>query len=397
VTAEATLGETQIATRTRWFDRAAFAPWKTALMLVAVSRGAFFIAAYSATQFLTAAQGPDAPEGFLDIWVRWDARHFEVVAEHGWQGPEAESARAAAFFPFYPLAMRALAGIGLDLTLAALIVSAAATVVACAYLIKLADAELGEGAGRRAALYLLLFPTAVFLIAPYSEALFLAGAIAAFYYARRGRWLAASIPAAVAVGTRAAGMFLLAGLAVELALQIWRRRKDDPAALALQGVMALAIAALPLVGYGLYLESTNGTFTQYLIDQREGWGRDFPVSPIGAFQATWNTRVGGYESNWIFAWRIEILAALAGVLLTGWAALKREWAYATYIGCLMVALLMSSWYFSIPRMLLSCFPAVIFLSEITRGHPRRHETALLIMAPVAVMGVVVFTRGAWFF
>ncbi|MGH2757223.1 MAG: mannosyltransferase family protein [Actinomycetota bacterium] len=396
MSAEATLDARSGAVARR-FDRAALAPWKTALVLVAVSRGAFFIAAYAGTQFLTAAQGPEAPEGFLDTWVRWDARHFEVVAEHGWQGPEAESARAAAFFPFYPLAMRALAWIGFDLTLAGLIVSAAATVVACAYLIKLADTELGEGAGRRAALYLILFPTAVFLIAPYSEALFLAGAIPAFYYARRGRWLAASIPAAIAVGTRAAGMFLLAGLAVELATQLWRRREEDMAERALHGVAALAIAALPLIGYGLYLEATSGTFTQYLIDQQEGWGRDFPVNPIGAFQATWNTRVGGYDSNWVFAWRIEILAALAGVLLTGWAALKREWGYTVYIGTLMVALLMSSWYFSIPRMLLSCFPAVIFLSEATHGHPHGHETALLIMAPVAVMGVIVFTRGAWFF
>ncbi|MGH2400896.1 MAG: mannosyltransferase family protein, partial [bacterium] len=264
-------------------------------------------------------------------------------------------------------------------------------------LIKLVDAELGEGTGRRAALYLILFPTSVFLLAPYSEALFLAGAIPAFYYARRERWLAASIPAAVAVGTRAAGIFLLAGLAVELTVQLSRSREEDVAPLALRGAGALGIAALPLVGYGLYLEAATGNFAQFFIDQEQGWGRDFPVNPIRAFQATWNTRVGGYESNWIFAWRIEILAALAGVILTGWAALKREWAYAVYIGSFMVALLMSSWYFSIPRMLLSCFPAVIFLTEATRHHPHRHEAALLIMAPVATVGVIVFTRGAWFF
>lgn len=397
MSAEAAAERTRTGALVRWFDRAALAPWKTALTLVAVSRLAFFVAAYAGTQFLTAAQGPDNPEGFLDIWVRWDARHFHVVAEHGWVGPEAESARAAAFFPFYPLAMRALGAIGFNLTLAGLVVSAAATVVACAYLIKLVDEELGEGNGRRAALYLILFPTAVFLIAPYSEALFLAGAIPAFYYARRGRWLAASLPAAVAVGTRAAGMFLLAGLAVEWVVQMWRHRTEDVAARALRGGIALAIAVVPLLVYGLYLETTSGTFMQYLIDQREGWGRAFPVNPRDAFFATWNTRVGSYESNWIFAWRIEILAALAGVLLTIWAVTKREWGYAVYIGSLMTVLLMSSWYFSIPRMLLSCFPAAIFLAEATRDNREGHEIALLVLAPVATMGVIVFTRGAWFF
>ena len=137
-----------------------------------------------------AGQGP-ITEGFLDIWARWDARHFVIVAELGWVDPDVLAARPAAFFPLYPLAIRAL--IALGITPVARRASGRldiATWVACAFLIKLAEEELGGGAGRRAALYLLVFPTAVFLAAPYSEALFLAGAIPAFYFARRGRWLA---------------------------------------------------------------------------------------------------------------------------------------------------------------------------------------------------------------
>jgi hypothetical protein len=62
----------------------------------------------------------------------------------------------------------------------------------------------------------------------------------------------------------------------------------------------------------------------------------------------------------------------------------------------MAALLTSTWYFSIPRMLLSMFPAVLLLASLTESQ-RRHEAALLILAPVAAIGVVVYTQGAWWF
>ncbi len=120
------------------------------------------------------------------------------------------------------------------------------------------------------------------------------------------------------------------------------------------------------------------------------------MNPVQSFLFTWNTRIGGYEANWIFAWRIEILAALAGVLFTVWALVKKEWGYATYMGIFMAALMTSSWYFSIPRMLLTLFPAVVFLTEFAKDE-RRHELILLVFAPLATLGVIVFTRGAWFF
>ena len=360
------------------------------------TRLVFYAVSYAATWFLAASQGPST-EGFLDVWARWDARHFVVVAEHGWEGPIAEPARPAAFFPFYPLAIRALATIGFPYIAAGLLISTIASVVACAYLIRLADEELGAGAGRRASLYLLLFPTAVFLAAPYSEALFLAGAIPAFYYARRRRWLAAALPAAVAMGSRAAGLFLLIGLGFEYVRQGFVDRRWGGTR-ARDVLVCVAIGATPLVAYGLYLWAVRGTPWQFLIDQEQGWGRDFPTAPWRAFVATWNTRTGlDYPTNWIFAWRIEIIAALTGVCLSLWALVKREWGYAAYMGSFTVTLVMSTWYFSIPRMLLSYFPAMLFLAEATQHRPSRHEMALVAMAPIATLGVVVYTRGAWFY
>ena len=370
-------------------------PWIQAGILVLTTRAVIFAVAYAASLFFASTQGPIS-EGFLAIWSRWDAQHFVIVAEHGWTGPIAEPARPAAFFPLYPLSMRALMTLGAPPILAGLIVSTMASVVACAYLIKLADEEIGEGAGRRAALYLLLFPTAVFLAAPYSEALFLAGAIPAFYYARRGRWLAAALPAAVAMASRAAGGFLIFGLVFEFVRQGLRDR-SWPARRTRDAAIAVLIGLLPFILYCLYLWRARGTPLQFFIDQRDGWGRTF-VGPLESFLATWNTRMGlTYPTNWIFAWRIEIIAAFAGVVLTIWAAVKREWGYAAYMGIFMVALMTSTWYFSIPRMLLSLFPVMLLMAQATQNRPIRHEMALVVLAPVATLGVIVFTRGAWFY
>ena len=371
-------------------------PWVEAAVLVAVTRVLFFIVAYAAAMYLSPGQGP-VGEGFLQIWQRWDANHFVIVAEHGWSGPLADPARPSAFFPLYPLAMRAFMMIGAPPVLAGLIVSTIATYVASVFLFKLAESELGEGVGRRAALYLLLFPTAVFLAAPYSEALFLAGAIPAFYFARQRKWLWAALPAAVAMGSRAAGVFLLAGLFFEYVRQGFEDRRWGGAR-ARDVALCLATGALPLLLYGLFLHAERGNAFQYLIDQEQGWGRDFPTAPWRAFMATWNTRTGlDYPTNWIFAWRIEILAAGAGVALTLWAVVKREWGYAAYMGTFIATLMMSTWYFSIPRMLLAFFPAALFLASATRKSATAHELALLALAPLATMGVIVYTRGAWFY
>ena len=373
--------------RSRGPDRRA---WTDSLLIVLSVRILLLVVAFGAAWMLAPGTGP-LGEGFFDIWVRWDARHFLEVAEFGYTDARTDP-HAAAFFPLYPLLIRLLGAAGLPLSVAGMLISAGATVVASAYLYALAEEELGEGAGRRAALYLVLFPTAVFLIAPYSEALFLAGAVPAFYYARRGQWFQAALPAAVAVGSRAAGLFLLFGLALEVL-----RRGDFRRAVLARAGIALGAAALPALAYGGYLFAVKGDALYFLVDQREGWFRDF-VGPVQSFMNTWNlTSSEGSPTNWIFTWRMEIVAAAVGVGLVVWALAKREWGYAGFMGSLMAALLTSTWYFSIPRMLLTMFPAVLVLAAFTGRHPIRHELAVAVMAPVAALGVVVFTRGAWFY
>ena len=363
--------------------------WRDSAWLVLATRIGFLLVAFAGAWLLASSTGP-LRTGFFDLWTRWDARHFLQVAQFGYTDPHTDP-HATAFFPLYPLTISAVALTGLSPVVSGMIVSAAATVVACSFLYRLAEEDVGRGAGRRAVLYLLLFPTAVFLIAPYSEALFLAGAVPAFYYARRGRWPMVGLPAAVAVGSRAAGIFLLLGLAAE-----FLRGKDFAGRTVRRAGLAFLIGVAPLVAYLAFLAAVKGDAFYFLVDQRAGWHRDF-VGPLQSFLNTWDlTSSANSPTNWILTWRLEIVAAVIGIGLVAWAVSKREWGYALFMGSMMAALLTSTWYFSIPRMLLSMFPAVLLLASFARP-PRRHEALLLVLAPVATLGVVVYTQGAWWF
>ncbi|MGH2698958.1 MAG: mannosyltransferase family protein [Actinomycetota bacterium] len=360
---------------------------------MAFTRVVYLTIAYLAVSFLSSSEG-SSDVGVLEMWTRWDARHFLEVAEYGYTDPRTDP-HATAFFPLFPLLIRVLSAVGISPALSGMLISAAASVVAVAYLYRLAEEELGLDAGRRAALYLLFFPTALFLVAPYSEALFLAGAIPAFYYARSHRWLPAGAWAAIATGARAAGAFLLIGLMLEFL----RRREPKRTAL-LRAGFATVMAVLPLVAYAAYLWRAKGDPLYFLTDQRLGWAREFS-SPLEALRTTWDaTRVGAGEgalTNFVVGWRVEILAVGLGLAFVTWALLKREWGYAGFMGSFLFVLMTSSVYLSVPRMLLSMFPIVLFLAEWAGRDARRHETVLLVLAPFAVLGVVAFTRQAWFY
>ena len=358
--------------------------------MVVITRVLFLGLAYAAAWLLAPTAGP-LREGFFEIWVQWDAAHFLEVARFGYTDPSTDP-HATAFFPLFPLLVRGVEAVGFPLVAGAMAINTVASVVAAAYLFRLADDEIGEESGRRALVYLLLFPTTVFLIAPYSEALFLAGTIPAFYYARRGRWPLVAAPAAVACASRAAGLFVVAGLAFE-----FLRQRDFTARRWRVAVGSLVVGLLPVAAFAAYLAHIQGDPFYFFVDQREGWHRAL-VGPLDALRNTWElTTSNASPTNWILTWRLELVAALIGLGLLVWTLARREWGYAAFTGSMMAALLTSTWYFSIPRMLLTLFPLILGMAAFTARRSGRHEIVIAVMAPLAALGVIVYTQGAWFY
>jgi hypothetical protein len=353
--------------------------WREALTVTVWVRIAFFSIAFLANSALAIASGQPRP-GFFDVWLKWDAIAFLLVAGHGYTSPLTHPTPTA-YFPMVPLLLRPLLAIDIPGASAGLLLSGAACVIAFAYLYKLAEEQMGTGTGRRAIVYLALFPSAVFLVAGYSEAIFLAGAIPAFYYARRRQWGRAVLPTAIATAARFAGIFLIIGLAVEL-----YKQREESARIRLEGLATLAAGCVPVVAYGLFLDRIRGNPLYYFTDQSVGWHRGLS-NPVNAFINTLSHPQAV----------IEILSAALGLCLMVWIVRRKEWSYAAYMGTSLASLMTSTSYLSISRILVSFFPVPLLLAAHAKKRPRAGNVLLVISATLAVAGVIAFTHGWGFY
>ena len=210
--------------------------------------------------------------------AHWDAIWYLGIADDGYDG-----GADTAFFPLYPLLVRAL--VWPHPSEGALLVSAYVVSLACFagalwLLHRLAERELGRRVAGATVWLIAFFPAALFFSAPYSESLFLLVSVGAFYAARTDRWAWAGVLAAAAAATRSAGIVLLLPLFL-----LWldsRPRRDGDLAW-------LALAPLGLAAYALHLELAHGDALAFL-DAQEAWYRDF----AGPFVGVWE----GADAAW---------------------------------------------------------------------------------------------------
>jgi hypothetical protein len=80
-----------------------------------------------------------------------------------------------------------------------------------------------------------------------------------------------------------------------------------------------------------------------------------------------------------------------------WALRWKEWSYAVYMGLLLTSLVTSTYYLSIPRLLLSMFPIPLFLAAATRDRPDASRFVLVAFGVLALVGVATFTYGMGFY
>ena len=262
----------RVAWRVAWTTRAA-------VLVVAIFAALSFgpagggLAGQNAARFDDPRLTHALAEPLLAPLARWDAVWYLRIADSGYGG----DASRAAFFPLYPLLIRAAAaptgGAPAALLLASLTVSFAAFLAALTLLYRLVALELGRRFASPTLLLLAVFPAALYFGAPYSESLFLLAAVGAFYAARTGRWAWAGVCAGAASATRSAGLVLVIPL-----LMIWwstRRRRASDAAW-------LALAPLGVLAYAAWLGLVEGDALRFL-DVQDVWYRELTVPLAGAW------------------------------------------------------------------------------------------------------------------
>jgi hypothetical protein len=302
----------------------------------------------------------------LDAATRWDAGAYLAIAKEGY-GTAVPANNA--YFPLYPLLMRVLAapfGGSDDAYLAAgVVISNLALLVALVYLASLVAIDRDLSAGTRATLYLLAFPTSVFLSVVYPESLLLALSIGAVYHARRGDWLPAAALGALAALTRP---FIGAAVALPIAIEAFQRSGIRAA------IASAAPAALALTGWLIALWQITGD-PKAILTAEASWGVG-PSVPHDAFMDLFDPRVYG------FPYIVLATTVLVGLLVVlAWRVLRPSLAaYATVVFLISIA---TGSLTSSPRYYLSVFPAFVVLATVARGW-----LGLAYLAVGATIGVI---------
>ena len=309
----------------------------------------------------------------------WDAARYRSIAQYGYFSPHA-AANDAAFFPGYPLVLAGAHLVLRNWVLAELAVPAAAGCVAVVSLARLAG-------DRRAVLYLLTAPAVVFLLAGYSEGLFLAFAVPAWRAASRGRYGRAALLAGLAGLVRADGAFLAAALAV-MALTGPRGRRLRDAGTACLGLAGPA-------AYEIYLRLATGSWGTWRQAMQAGWDLHL-VTPVQAFRATWSSAFGhGYPAWWAGEMQLE-LASFAVIALAALAfLLARRWPEAVFCGLAAAALGTQTWYTTSTRTLLVLFPVYVALARLEVRRPWVRHVYLGVCAPLAAAVGLLFLAYQW--
>ncbi len=201
-----------------------------------------------------------SPDAALNLPSRFDAGWYGGIALDGYSFEgRFDKQQNVAFFPALPMLMRALGypmgaftpGLPPERRMARVLwvgtlISIMAFVWAAIYLSRLARDTIGPDRASSAVALLGAYPFAVFFSAPYTESLFLLGAVAAIYHFRRGDLVRAAAWGLLVGLTRPNGCFL----SVVLALMIFERLRvsEIPKSPNHQITKFLAAASAPGVG-----------------------------------------------------------------------------------------------------------------------------------------------------
>ncbi|MEA2385385.1 MAG: hypothetical protein QOH72_5356, partial [Solirubrobacteraceae bacterium] len=322
--------------------------------------------------------------------ARWDSVWYLAIANDGYP---ADDPRRAAFFPLYPLLVRAAnAVVGAPIVAGAL-VSLVCFGVALLVLHRLTELELGAPAARATVWAIALFPGAVFFSAVYSEALYLALSVACLYAARTRRWAWAGALGALGAATRSAGVLLLVPLAV-LWLARDERRPRDAVWIALVPAGLVAFCAALAIGGGDALAPFHA---------QDIWFRHF----AGPFAGMWD----GTTAAWRGVHHLDDKAARADVVLFCFLVLavpavigtlrRLPAAYGAYV---LAALALPLSYpvgpqplMSLPRFLAVLFPLFMWLGAWLAAGGRARRVAVLAPSAAGLVAVTaVFATWHWF-
>jgi hypothetical protein len=256
----------------------------------------------------------------IDALGAWDGRWYRIVAHDGYLFVPGRQSDPA-FFPLFPILLRAGHALGLGYTAVGITLANTAFLVALVAFQALSRDLLGESPARRATVYLSIFPFGYVFSMAYPESIVLAAISLSALAAMRGRWRLAAGLAAAAALARPEAVFL----SVPLLALARRRRTAESLGAAVAPVAAVA-------AYPLYLGRVLHDPLAWSQAER-AWGRQFSV--FGVLRALEHLGSAFAADAWVVRDVAATVLYLALLAAAGRAGVPRAWLAA---GLAVVAL-----------------------------------------------------------
>ncbi len=315
------------------------------------------------------------------IHNRWDSPWYLDIAENGYSLEYNEwGLYNVVFFPLYPFLIKIISFLMAgNFILAGWILSILFLLLALFYLFKLVKEFHPEINPYDPIIFLLIFPTAFFLNAIYTESLFLFLSLATFYYGLKNKFAYAGIFGLLASLTRVTGILLFIPL-------IWEYFKKYN--FKLKSVFSLQILPIFLIPLGtfsffLYHYFKFGNFFLFFEIQKN-WGRDFSIH---------KEHFDFFSNPAITNFFLDVFFILFILIILYFVFKRLRTSYALYMLSLVAVALSTGTLMSIGRYILVLFPIYILLASIKNQYLR--QSWIFISILLLALYTILFANSYW--
>ena len=337
----------------------------------------------------------DFPYQWLTIWNQWDGPHYIDIARDGYVTSDVSSKDQwcwIVFYPLYPWTIRLISVIVRDYVLAAHVISLVGTIASALLLQRLAELDFEKNLARSAVIFMLIFPTAYFFNAVYTESLFIPIMLGSFLAARKGRWALAGGLGALASMSRVNGMLLIPALAAEAYTQY----RESGRKIQKEWLWILVVAAglLTYLAVNYYVWGDPFKFQKVL---QEKWYKTLTWPWVGI------STTMGVMTNWknpLEAHLVgfqEFFFIVLGFVCLVWCWKRTRPSYAVWVTLNWLLVTSTSWIQSTPRYVLSLFPIFFLFAKVAEKRPMLGTLIMVWSLIFLALFTGQFVQGYWAF
>lgn len=325
--------------------------------------------------------------GYPLRWSSWDGNNYISIATVGY---EKTGLFSYAFFPFYPVIIFLLTKLFIPAFAAGWSVNLIGIFVWVYFLQELLKKEKFVKVSD-VLIYILLFPTAFFFIATYTETFFMIFSIGSILFYRKNNYWISGLFGLLASATRVTGLALTVFFLAEWLLNKERKLKQ---------LIPLLLTPIGTACYSIYLYFTKNDPLFFLHIEEEAHNRGIMWNPLKSM-VSYIIRNSDPGSNVFATWfggitfAENIICWAILFLLFAGSFMKIRKSYIIYGIVLWAMPLMTGTTSSMLRYIIVIFPAFMILAKLTEHKLILKYCIWIISTILLILATMSFHTGRW--